>query len=114
MEQHTIKPMSKSEWFEFPSPIGEPNIEWDNKYPYEIERLVKDNGDICWFGQVTNWVKEKGKGWTYLGVDENVKPTVFIKGEDGFGDYAEYPEGRSIFIPCEPPIYEVLYSNLKQ
>lgn len=104
-----MKLISKSEWFEFPSPIGEPEIKWEYDYSYNIERVVKSNGDIIWFGKGTNWVKKKDNNWTYLGIDENVKPTVFIKGENGMGDYAEYPEGRNIFIPCEPPIYEKMY-----
>ncbi len=104
-----MKLLSKSEWFEFPTPLGEPEIIWQYDYPYTIERIVKEDGKIVWFGQGTNWVKEKNDNWTYLGVDENIKPTIFIKGENGMGDYAEYPKERSIFIPCEPPIYEKLY-----
>jgi len=108
-----MKLSSKTEWFELESPIGEPEINWDKKYPYFIERVVKNDGEICWFGQGTNWVKKPNDSWTYLGVDETVKPTVFIKGRGGEGDYYEYPEGRNIFIPCEPPIYETLYEKLK-
>lgn len=107
-----MKLLSKTEWFEFPTPIGEPEIKWTYSYPYSIERIVKEDGEIIWFGQGTNWVKKKDSSWTYLGVDESVEPTFFIKGEDGMGDYAEYPEGRNIFIPCEPPIYEKLYIEL--
>lgn len=114
----------KSEWFEMDSPLGEPDLKWEKerwneKYTakepntYWIERITKRNGEIIWFGQGTNWVKKKDSSWTYLGVDENVKPTLFIKGENGMGDYAEYPEERTIWIPCEEPIYETLYKQLK-
>ena len=108
-----MKLISKSEWFELPSPIGEPEIEWKYSYPYKIERIVKTTGEIIWFGEGVNWKKEHNKGWEVLGEDENVKPTYFIKGENGMGDYAEYPEGRIIWIPCEEPIYETLYKQLK-
>lgn len=102
---------SKSEWFRLKSPIGEPEIKWHYDY-YDIERVVTSDGTTIWFGQTTNWKKEQNGEWTYLGVDENVKPTVFIKGENGMGDYYEYPEGRNIFIPCKAPVYETLYINM--
>jgi hypothetical protein len=106
-----MKLISKSEWFEFPSPIGEPEIKWTYNYPYSIERIVKEDGEIVWFGQGTNWVKKKDSSWTYLGVDENVKPLEVYYKEDGTIDGATYPEGRNIFIPCEPPIYEKMYTE---
>lgn len=109
-----MKLLKKSEWFEFPSPIAEPDIKWNSNYPYHIERLLKEDGEIIWFGEATNWVKKPGDSWRHLGVDENVKPTVFIPGSDGMGDYYEYPEGRNIFIPCDPPIYEIMYIKFKQ
>jgi len=108
-----MKLSQKSEWFELPTPIGEPYIKWTYSYPYNIERVEKADGEIVWFGQDTNWVKKKNDIWTYLGVDDDVKPIVFIKGENGMGDYAEYPEGRNIWIPCKEPIYETLYKQLK-
>jgi len=117
-----MKLISKSEWFELESPIGEQNIKWnktratvngDVPNTYEIERIVKPNGEIIWFGQATNWVKQLNEQWTVLGEDENVKPTLHIKGENGQGDYFEYPAGRQIFIPCEEPIYETLYKELQ-
>jgi len=86
-------------------PIGEPKIVGKYKEDaYWIERVVKDNGDIVWFGLNTNWVKEPNKEWKYLGTDETVKPI------EAGGDL--YPEGRHIWIECEPPIYEKLYLEL--
>lgn len=107
-----MKLRSKTEWFELESPIGEPAIKWDTIYPYCIERVVNEDGEIYWFGEGTNWVKKPNDCWRYLGVDESVKPTLFIEGGDGEGDYYEYPEGRNIFIECEEPIYEKLYREL--
>jgi len=105
-----IKLHSKSEWFEFDSPLAEPHIKWKDS-SYVIERTQDKYGKIVWFGQSTNWVKNPGESWTYLGDDETVKPTLHIKGENGMGDYCEYPEERLIWIPCDPPIYEKLYED---
>ena len=44
-----MKLLKKSEWFEFPSPIAEPDIKWNRNYPYHIERLLKEDGEIIWF-----------------------------------------------------------------
>ena len=105
-----MKLLSKSEWFEFDSPIGEPNVKWIDK-TYEIERLTKVNGDIIWFGQGVNWVKPYGKKWTVLSEDETVEPIETYYDENGNNGYC-YPEERTIWIECEPPIYEKEY--LKQ
>ncbi len=99
-----MKPWTKSEWFTLESPIGEPNIIWDGLDLYGIERLVKHTGEIIWFGQAVNWKKEPDGEWTVLSTDENVKVN-----SDG-----TYPEGRSVFMPCEIPLYEKLYLELKQ
>lgn len=105
-----MKLKSKSEWFEFPSPIGEPEINWTYSYPYCIERVVKEDGYIIWFGLNTNWVsKDGGKSWTYLGTDETVEMIPEFINDRGQLCGGYYPEGRSIFIPCEPPIYEIMY-----
>lgn len=107
-----MKLIKKEEWFEFDLPIGEPEYDWNRYYgknKYETNRIVNEEGEIVWFGISVNWKKKPGEGWTVLGVDENVKPTIFIKGENGMGDYAEYPEGRTIWVPCEMPIYEKMY-----
>lgn len=115
-----IKFISKSELFQFERPLAEPEIKWaktratingEEPNAYEIERLVKPNGDIVWFGQRTNWVKKPNESWTYFGEDENVKPIQVIKGGWDEGDTFVYPENRHIWIPCEPPIYEVLYQE---
>ena len=49
---------NKSEWFVLDSPLGEPEINYREEQ-YWIERVVKVNGDIIWFGQGTNWVKNQ-------------------------------------------------------
>ena len=105
-----MKLIESRQTFELESPLGEPNIKWGNE-KYYIDRL-QENGKIIWFGQGVNWVKKDNESWTVLGEDENVKPTLHIKGENGMGDYFEYPEGRQIWIPCEEPIYETLYKKL--
>lgn len=99
-----MKARSKSEWFELDKPIGEPKIAetWKDD-SYWIERITRNNGEVVWFGQGTNWVKASGSNqWTYLGTDYSVKEI-----EPGV-----YPEERNIWIECEEPIYETLYKNL--
>lgn len=108
---HKIKFLSKSEWFEFEKPLAEPKIKWTTNEPYRIERIVRDNGEIVWFGQGVNWVKKPNESWTYLGKDENVKPIETYYNPDGSISGHYYPEGRQIWIPCEPPIYETLYQE---
>ena len=113
-----FKTREKSEWFEMDSPLGEPELKWEKerwneKYTakesntYWIERVTKRNGEIIWFGQEVNWRKQKDKSWEILGTDYSVLP---IKDADG-NEY--YPEGRTIWIQCEEPIYETLYKQLK-
>lgn len=115
----------KSEWFEMDSPLGEPDLKWEKerwneKYTakepntYWIERTTKRNGEIVWFGQGVNWKKEKDGVWTILGNDENVKPTKTYYNPDGSISGYEYPENRTIWIPCEEPIYETLYKQLNE
>lgn len=108
-----MKLISKSEWFELPTPIGEPDIKWDYNYPYSIERIVNEDGEIIWFGQGTNWVKKNSENWAYLGEDENVKPIEVYYNDDGSIGGGHYPEERSIWIPCDEPIYEQEYQKLK-
>jgi hypothetical protein len=109
-----MKFSSKSEWFELPTPIGEPKIEWKYNYPYSIERIVKKDGTIIWFGEGTNWVREKDKGWTYLGTDETVEIVPEFINERGQLCGGYYSEGRDIWIPCEEPIYETMYKQLNE
>jgi hypothetical protein len=104
-----MKLIKKTEWFELPSPLGEPEIEWNYSYPYLIERILDQDGTIIWFGEGTNWVKEKDKGWTYLGTDETVEMIPEFIDELGQRCGGYYPENRNIFIPCDKPIYEQLY-----
>ena len=97
-----MKLLSKSEWFLLESPIGEPEIDWkDNSYI--IERIVKQDSTIIWFGQGTNWVKKPDESWTKLSTNESVMPNP-----DG-----TYPSERSYFAPCEMPIYEKMYMELR-
>lgn len=99
----TLKLLSKSEWFEFEIPLAEPDIVWNKKYKYQIERIVKEDGTVIWFGQNTNWVKKPTEHfWTYLGTDESVLP---------LDDNGTFPEERNVWIPCDPPIYEVMYGK---
>lgn len=88
----------KSEWFIFDKPLMEPSVLFYGK-EYHIERVVKSNGEIVWFGLNTNWVKEKGKNWSFLTTDDNIKPDPV------------YPSSRSIFKECPEPIYETLYKK---
>ncbi len=78
-----------SEWFRFDSPIGEPEIEWDHE-SYHIERIKYPSGTIIWFGQKTNWIKEKDGKWKSL----------------------QYYKSSSEFIDCDEPLYEKLYNEL--
>lgn len=107
-----MKIISKSEWFEFPTPIGEPDYKWDYDYGYSIERLLKEDGSIVWYGLAINWLKEKGGVWTVLGVDESVEPIEIYYNDDGSIGGGLYPEGRDIWIPCNEPIYEQEYKKL--
>ena len=106
---------NKSEWFELDKPIGESNIVKSYREDsYWIERVVKNNGEIVWFGLSTNWVsKDNGKTWKYLGVDETVEMIPETKNERGEWVGGYYPEGRNIWLDCELPIYERLYLELK-
>lgn len=105
-----IKLHSKSEWIEFERPLAEPDIKWKDS-SYVIERTEDKYGKIVWFGQSTNWVKNPGESWIYLGTDETVEmiPEYFNERGERCGGY--YPEGRNIWIPCDPPIYEQLYQE---
>jgi len=106
-----MKLVSKSEWFEFDSPIGEPELNWFEEN-YEIERLTKENGDVIWFGQSVNWQKLNGGKWTVLSDDENVKPIKTYYDKEGNINGYHYPEGRTIWVECEPPIYEKEYLKI--
>lgn len=98
-----MKLIKKSEWFELPSPLGEPEIEWNRSYPYLIERIVKEDGDIIWFGLSVNWLKKKNGEWSVLSTNLDAKPLEKYLPEIVYG------EDRNIFIPCDEPIYEQLY-----
>lgn len=102
-----MKFISSSEWFELDSPIGEPDIKWNNGYKYVIERIINKDGDIIWFGQATNWVKKPNKNWTVLTTNYNAKPLEKYLPEVIYG------EDRNYFADCEEPIYEKLYKELQ-
>lgn len=110
-----MKARSKSEWFELDKPIGEPEIakNWTES-SYWIERIVKKDGEIIWFGQGTNWISyDNGVSWKYLGTDESVQMIPETKNENGEWEGGYYPEGRNIWIDCEEPVYEKLYKELR-
>lgn len=102
-EDFRMRPLSKSEWFELDSPVGE-DIGWRRGEKYRIERRVDENAEVTWYGIGTNWVRAADGTWSYLGTDPTVAPNP-----DG-----TYPEGRDIWISCNEPIYETLYRKLKK
>lgn len=100
-----MKVKKKSEWFEFDSPIGEPNEKWYNE-SYCIERLTHENGDVVWFGISVNWKKTKNGNWTVLATNYDAKPL-----EKYLPDVV-YGEDRTYWKECDIPIYEKLYIEL--
>ena len=100
----------KSEMFEFFSPIGEPDVKY-NEDRYFIERLLNEKGEVVWYGLNTNWVRTPEGQWTKLGTDESVEPLETYYDNEGNIDGYLYPEGRSKFFPCPTPIYEKLYQE---
>ena len=102
-----MKLIHKAEWFEFDSPIGEPHIDWNPNEKYHIERLVKQDGTIIWFGQNTNWKKEPKKNWTVLTTNDYAKPLEKYLPEIVYGG------DRTYFKPCVMPIYEKYYKALE-
>lgn len=103
-----MKLMTKQEWFKLDKPIGEPGIaEKYKEENYWIERVLKKSGEIVWFGLGTNWTSQDGgKSWKRLATDHSVQPL-----EEGGCDY---PKERTIWVDCEPPIYEKKYIELNQ
>jgi hypothetical protein len=101
-----MRRISKSEWFRLDSPIGEPEIRWNNEDQYDIERFVTSDGTIVWFGHATNWQKKQNGEWTKLTTNEDAKPLEKYLPEIVYG------EDRTYFAPCEMPIYEKLYLEL--
>lgn len=102
-----MKLSNKSEWFILDRPIAEPYQKWDDKYKYYVERQVKENGSIIWFGCAINWKKELNGNWTELATNENAKPLEEYLPEIVFGEDLTY------WKECEIPIYETLYLELK-
>lgn len=86
-----MKAVQKNEWFKLDKPIGEPKVSENYREDcYYIERFQKENGEVIWFGQGTNWLsKDHGKTWTYLSSDDG-----------------------EVWIECDIPIYEKLYTEL--
>lgn len=78
---------SKSEWFILDSPIAEPSEKWDSNEKYHIERKVRVDGAIFWYGLSVTWKKEKNGVWTRI-TNKNTKIDLKV---------------------CEMPIYEKLY-----
>ena len=100
-----MKRRIKSEWFILNRPIGEPETIWGNDL-YNIERLVREDGTIIWFGQNTNWRKEPNGEWEKLTTNENAKPL------EEYLPKIIYGNSRTYYAPCEIPIYEKLYLEL--
>lgn len=100
-----MKLYKKSEWFEYTSPIGEPDINW--KYDsYLIERTVDKDGTIIWFGINTNWKKKKDGVWTVLTKNEDAKPI------EKYLPTIMYGNDRMVFVETDTPIYELDYDRI--
>jgi len=99
---------SKSEWFVLDEPLAEPNEKWNSKDKYYIERVVKKDGSIVWFGCSINWKKEPNKNWTELATNHDVKPLEKYLPEIVYG------EDRTYWKKCDIPIYEKLYLELQK
>ena len=96
--------LSKNEWFRLESPIGEPDAVWHDT-AYCIERSIKSDGSIIWFGINTNWVKKSDQGWQHF-VNN---PTIVMPGPDG--KFLPHND-KKIWVDCDEPIYETLYKQL--
>ena len=106
-----MKLITKSEFFKFDKPIGEPELTKNWSEPnYSIERKEYITGRVAWFGQDTNWVTNDGKNWTTLA--KYIQRYQDIRGIWVEGHYENGVNGRR-FIDCEMPIYEKLYNELK-
>lgn len=103
-----MKLISKSEWFEFDRPIGEPDVKWSPNDKYPIERLTKENGEIVWFGYRINWKKEPNGKWTVLSTNYDAEPLEKYLPEIVYG------EDRIYWKECETPIYEKMYQELNK
>ncbi len=99
---------SKSEWFVLDEPLAEPNEKWDSKDKYYIERVVKKDGSIVWFGCSINWKKEPNGNWTELATNHDAKPLEKYLPEIVYG------EDRTYWKECDIPIYEKLYLELQK
>ena len=93
----------KIENFTFDRPLGEPNLEWNQKDTFHTHREQRENGEIVWFGYETNWKKEINSNWKKLSVNINAIPLEEYLPEIIYG------EDRLIWVDCETPIYEKLY-----
>lgn len=102
-----MESVSKSEWFALESPLGEPEVKWNSKDKYYIERIVNADNEIIWFGQAINWKKELNKNWTVLSTNLESKPLTKYLPEIVYGD------DRTYWKECDEPLYETLYNNLK-
>lgn len=101
-----MKFFSSSEWFELERPLAEPEVDWKYSYPYMLERVVKQTGEIIWFGCAVNFKKEKDGKWGVLTTNYDAKPLEKYLPEIVYG------EDRNYFKECEEPVYETLYKQL--
>ena len=99
-----MKFISKTEYFKFDKPIGEPDVKF-----YENEYLIQRKEDdkvIIWFGLETNWKYLKSeKVWKKLTTDNNIEPLDIY-----FPDVI-YPENKTYYKECKEPIYETKYKE---
>lgn len=102
-----MKSLTKSEWFEFDYPIGEPDHvsrkEYNANNKYRIERIVNQEGEVIWFGINVNWKKMPGEEWTVLSINQEAKPLEKYLPEIVYG------EDRVCWKLCDIPIYEQMY-----
>jgi hypothetical protein len=105
-----MKQISKTEWFVLDRPLAEPNVKWGkNDGEYHIQREVKNDGEIVWFGCDINWKKEIDGPWTVLTMNPDAKPL-----EKYLPEIVYDSNDRIRWKECEMPIYEKLYLELKE
>jgi hypothetical protein len=97
----------KSEWLVLDKPLAEPNEKWSGNHKYHIQRVVKNDGSIIWFGLSINWKKEPGGNWTELAINHAAKPL------EKYLPQIVYGENRTHWKECDTPIYEKLYIELQ-
>lgn len=98
--------LSKSEWYAIESPLAEPEERWNRNEKYHIERVVRENGDIIWYGCSVNWKKEIAGYWSVLTTNYEAKPL-----EKYLPDIV-YGEDRTYWKICDVPLYEKMRTEI--